>query len=111
MYLVLRWTQAQKARRLDRSLDHGTNPPLFGLLPLSDDPPPAPLATTHYQDVMCAAVWSNSPNEASIGTLSRGGGIVVTLSWFLDHDPNPPFFGLLLLSDDCPPAPLAVTHY
>ena len=98
VYQVLQQTWAQKAGRLDRLLDHGPNPPLFGLLPLSDDRPLAPLATTHHQDAMCVAAWSKSPNEASIGTLSRGGWFV-TLAWLLDHGPNPPFFDLMLSSN------------
>ena len=68
------WTWVQKAGRLDRSLDHGRNPPLFGLLPSSEDRPPAPLPATNYRDTMCVTAWSDSPNEASIGMLSRGGG-------------------------------------
>jgi hypothetical protein len=64
-------------------IGHGPNPPLFGLLPLSDDRPPASLAVTHYREAMCVVAWSDSPNEASIGTLSRGRWIV-TLAWFLD---------------------------
>ena len=85
-------TWAQKAVPLDRLVDHGPNLHLFGLLPSSDNRLPAPLAVTRYQDVMCVAAWSEpeSPNEASIGTLSRGGWFV-TLAWFLDHGPNPPF--------------------
>ena len=61
-------------------------------------PPDIPLAVTHYQDTMCVAAWSKLPNEASIGTLSRGGWFV-TLAWLLDHGPNPPFFDLVPLSD------------
>ena len=105
------WTWVQKAGRLDRSLDHGRNPPLFGLLPSSEDRPPAPLPATNYRDTMCVTAWSDSPNEASIGTLSRWGGGGVTLAWLLDHGPNAPFFGLLPPSDGHPPAPLAATHY
>ncbi len=98
------------SKGMDRSLDHGPNPPLFGLLPSSDDRPPAPLAATHYQGVICATAWSDSPNEASIGTLSWGAWCVA-LARFLDHGPNAPFFGLLPSSDKSPPAPLATTHY
>ena len=96
-----RWTWAQKAGRLNRSLDHGPNPPLFGLLPSSEDRPPAPVAATHYQNAMCVTAWSNSPNKASIGTVSRGVWFV-TLAWLLDHGPNGPFFRLLPPSDKPP---------
>ncbi len=94
---------------MDRILDHGPNPPLFGLLPSFDNRPPAPLAATHYPGAMCVAAWSDLTNKASIGLLSRGG--VVTLAWSLDHGPNPPLFGLLPLSDDHATVPLTVTHY
>ena len=96
-----RWTWAQKAGRLNRSLDHGPNPPLFGLLPSSEDRPPAPVAATHYRDAMCVTAWSDSPNKASIGTVSRGVWFV-TLAWLLDHGPNGPFFRLLPPSDKPP---------
>ena len=67
-------------------LDHGPNPPCFDLMPSFGCPSIIQLAATHYQDAMCVAAWSNSPNEASIGTLSRGGGLVV-IPW-----PKPSLF-------------------
>ena len=54
-------------------MDHGPNPPLFGLFPLSDDCPPAPLAVTHYQDMMIVAAWSDLPNRVSIVLGGRHG--------------------------------------
>ncbi len=59
---------------------------------------------------MCVAAWSDLPNEASIGTLSRGGWFV-TFAWLLDHGPNPPFFDLMPLSDGHAAVYMAATHY
>ena len=55
-------------------------------------PPPAPLAATPYRDGICVAAWSDSPNEASIGTLSRGGGVVCYIGLVVEPWPEPSFF-------------------
>jgi hypothetical protein len=49
-------------------------PSFFDLMPSSDGHATILLAATHYQDAMCVAAWSDLPKEASIGTLSLGGG-------------------------------------
>ncbi len=49
---------------------------MFDPSPLMDDHPLAPLPLTYYRLAMCVAAWSESPSEASTGTLSRGVDIV-----------------------------------
>ncbi len=64
------------AGRLGGVSDHYPTAPLivgFGSL---DARAPAPAPSTHYRLAMCVAAWSESPGEASTGTLSRGGNIV-----------------------------------
>ena len=56
--------------------DHHLNLHLFAPFPLLDDHPPAPVAVTHYRLTMSMVVWSDLPDEVSIGTISRGGDFV-----------------------------------
>ena len=59
---------------------------------------------------MCVMAWSDLPNEASFGALSRG-GVVGYIGLVVGPWPKPSIFGLVPASNDRPTVPLAGTHY